>query len=72
MTLSINRIQKTSDYRQGTGDRKSAPIIGRAVNQMFETYNNVFKLVSCKPKASRELVLRPPRPKKLNIFKTYL
>ena len=29
-------VQKTSDYRQGTGGRKSAPIIGRAVNQMLD------------------------------------
>ena len=28
----------------------------------------VFKLVSCKPGASRELDLRPPRPEKLQIY----
>ena len=27
-----------------------------------------FKLVPCKPEASRELALRPPRPEKLHIF----
>ena len=29
---------------------------------------SVFKLVSCKPGASRELDLRPPRPEKLQII----
>ena len=29
-------IQVSSNYRQGTGGRKSAPIIGSAVNQIFD------------------------------------
>ena len=29
---------------------------------------SVLKLVSCKPEASRELDLRPPRPDKLQMF----
>ena len=29
---------------------------------------SVFKLVSCKPEASRELALRPPTPEELNIL----
>ena len=29
---------------------------------------SVFKLVSCKPGASRELDLRPKRPEKLKMF----
>ena len=29
---------------------------------------SVFKLVSCKPGASRELALRPPRPEKLQML----
>ena len=34
--LQFNILQGTSDYRQGTGGRKSAPIIGRAVNQILD------------------------------------
>ena len=33
---------------------------------------SVFKLVSCKPEASRELALRPPRPEKLEIFSKFV
>ena len=32
----IIKVQVASNYRQGTGGRKSAPIIGRAVNQMLD------------------------------------
>ena len=33
---------------------------------------SVFKLVSCKPEAFRELALTPPRPEKLKIIKISL
>ena len=33
---------------------------------------SVFKLVSCKPEASRGLALRPPKPEQLTIFKISL
>ena len=43
-----------------------APVGLRPLMDSGLTHFECVKLVSCKPGASRELVLRPPRPEKLH------